>query len=300
MQILIWTFGILLCLAFATWARMETYAKVKQTSNIFLIKKGEDRKVALKAREVSFDFLQNRLRKKKEKEKPFGGGRKKAYTPILYLEYPPYNAKLNLYLLLARGKESPYFPVLIRLFHYLNPDERIELYESIAEQIVEKCSEDQSKLQLKKISDLGRIRFDKEKEQELFFGLLKGPLLEYVSLEAKKPKKGINIHFAKKELLAALFDDLSIAEAIVDQRDSIYKAHAIISSIKHRLSTKYFLKREMVDAILKEHHKTLIDFEYLLDFQIPTCGAKDFSAHYSVVSTDAPTGITSRKKLFNN
>lgn len=294
MQILIWTFGLLTIFSFATYSRFDGFKDDNESMGFYLVKKNEDREVALKFRKKELELNPRSYQKHDVEPSPHSKSEK-----VLYLDFLSFNAKLNIYFAMHDGKDSPQYHLTARFFSILSPNESIETYYKILNQILEKASykEEMGKILLSNPTDLAAIKMDTEEQQEIFYQLLKGPLLDFITVEPNRRKRSINLHYAPVELIEAIFEDKDIAQEIVTKREILHKEGIRETSKKHSNVTSLFLSREDVDDIVKSHRKTLVDYDDFIDLCLYVPNRDNISPHFCVTSTNKTTGITSKKKL---
>ncbi|MDR3624175.1 MAG: hypothetical protein P4L16_03425 [Chlamydiales bacterium] len=295
MVVIVWTLGFLMLFSTATYFRIENFQMTDARFKVYLGKKDAIRDANLMAQRMAVE-----VHKETRGENKSEGEKRPRSTPnkkLLYLEFPEFNAKLNLKKVfneysqgIQQMEKDGYYQVFIRLLDGLYGDhlffnQNKNTSHRLAEALMEKITfkPDPHKIELKSTLDLASVDLKDVELQEVWYEVLKGTesrkddrskgaypsLLEFVTIEEHHKKGIINIHFASVELLTALFKCEKAALEIIARREYLHKqGERHTKSKKAFLVTEDFLKEEDVRAILEEHHLHWEHYKSWLDLGV--------------------------------
>lgn len=331
MAVIAWVFGFLLLFSTMSYFRLEQFYSSNERFKVYLGKNAAIRNANLEALHAA---VQLHKEEKGSKEAPQDEGspvpednapsEKKRVKYPLYLDFPPFNSKLNLmsvYEEYAKGvvETAPYLHLFARLLDVLYGEQPFYyLYGNTTSAIIENLMEKsvfnrtvEGKIELKSLSDLASIDFGNDDLQEIWYKMLKGcesrtkerekgsypSLFDFIILE-KRRKFAIQIHQAPLELLTAVFNNSEVAIQIVAKREELHmRGRRPVKSRNEYVVSDLFLSKDDVGAILEDHHLRIEDYISLLDFVTNFRYKEGLSHNFSISSQSVRGSFTASQIL---
>lgn len=288
MQFITIVLGFLVLFSVLTYARLDRFSSETLLLNHLATVQRDERFDFNKNEALSFElFLEPTKKEDNEPQQTKKDSKETSKLPILYLEIPPHNAKLNLAKIYKENFEgfvtiqknsftSIFLTLLDQLYgQYAFYNDVVEPSKTILKTLLEKSSLNLNtkKIQIETLEDLACLDIEEPKLKTLFYKILRGDgcqsLLQFLCFEPNRRKFQINIHHVSHELLNAIVCNEKASYEILEMRNSLHESgKRYTKGRKKSLITTAFLTKEKVSFILKKHQISFDLIESFFDFSI--------------------------------